>query len=443
MKIAIVGGGISSLASAFYLESANKDLSIDIYESQARLGGTMKTQNIDGFLFEEGVNGFLTNKPYMLDLVKSAQAEHLLLASNDLARVRYIYTDKLHLLPETPQAFLRTKLLSLKAKLRVLAEPFIKAKTDAEDETLESFGNRRVGKEMTDIFLNAMVAGVFASSPEKISVKSAFPLVVNLEQKYGGLFRGMLKKRKKTPGPGGILMSFNGGVSTFIEHLATKLSANIFLNTKVEKIEKSNEKYKVISGEKSQVYDKIILATPAFISASLIADLDKNLAEKLAQIEYSPLGVIGFGYEKLDHNLNGFGLLTPALAQQNILGVLWDSSVFTDRAPNSNQCLRTMIGGQRDKHLLQKTEQELIEIAKEGIKTTMGASASPVAVFTKIYQQAIPNYGLGHSLLIDEIFTKLEAHSGLYLNSNAYKGVALNDCVKNSKICAEKILAEI
>lgn len=451
MKIGIIGGGISGLATAFNLENLNglegsqskiANLEIDIYEAESRLGGSMKTEKINDFLFEHGVNGYITNKPDMDELVQRVGAEQLLLRSNDLARIRYIFTDALHLLPESPPAFFTSKLLTLKGKLRVMAEPFIKAKTDDKDETLESFGYRRVGKELTDKVLNAMIAGVFASAPEKISVNSAFPLVANLEKEHGGLFRGMLKKRKKSAGPGGVLMSFKGGVTAFVEFLASKLSANIFLNAKVDRIEKLANSYKIFCGDQVKEYDKIVLATPAFISANLVASFDENLSKKLADIEYSPIGVIGFGYENLDHQLNGFGLLTPALAKKKILGVLWDSSVFCDRAPDGKKSLRVMIGGQRDKELLQKSEAELIEIARQGIEETMGASAKAQATFARLYQKGIPNYNVGHSALVEEIFTKAKAHKGLYLNSNAYKGVALNDCSKNSKICAEQILQD-
>ena len=143
--------------------------------------------------------------------------------SDDNARIRFIYKDALHRMPETPMAFLKSPLLTCKGKMRVAWEFFAKAKTDDSDETLQSFGYRRVGKEMTDVFLDAMVAGIFASTPDKISVNSAFPAVVKLEKEYGGLFRGMMAKKKKEAGPGGVLMSFKGGVSEFIDKLANSM----------------------------------------------------------------------------------------------------------------------------------------------------------------------------------------------------------------------------
>lgn len=440
MKIAIIGGGISGLTTAFYLNQKNENLEVDIYEKSSSCGGKMKTQNIDGFYFEHGTNGFLSNKPDTLTLVEDSNAKDLLIKSNDLARIRFIYKNSLHVLPESPKAFLNTKLLSFKGKLRVLCEPFIKAKTNDEDETLQSFGYRRVGREMTDTFLDPMVAGVYASAPDKISVNSAFPMVVNLEREYGGLFLGMIKKRKKSAGPGGILMSFKRGVSTFIEHLSKECKANVFLNSPVENIEKKGNSYIVTCKENQKVYDKVILSTPAFVSAKLVNNFDKDLAKNLNEIEYSPISVVGFGFDKLNHDLKGFGLLTTSSAKLGILGVLWDSSVFPDRADDGKKCLRVMIGGQRDKSLALKTDEELINIAKEGIKDTMGIEVNPNTIFVKRYEKGIPNYSLGHQKRVNEIFKTLKKHENLYLNSNAYKGVALNDCVKNSRECAEFVL---
>jgi len=305
MNIAIIGGGISGLSTAFFLLQKHPDAAITLYEKAPALGGKMHTHEAEGFLFEEGSNGFLSNKPDTLDLVKASGAEDLLMRSSDNARVRFIYKDSLELLPESPKAFLKTPLLSWRGKLRVLKEPFVPPRTDESDETLQSFGYRRVGQEMTDTFLDPMVAGVFASAPDKISVQAAFPAVVRLEREYGGLFKGMIKKKKKDAGPGGVLMSFRGGVSAFVDRLAEGLKADIRTNTEVTAIAKADEGYTVTADGQSEAYDRVVLSTPAFVSADLVRDLDADLAAQLEDIEYSPISVVGLGYDRLDHDLQG------------------------------------------------------------------------------------------------------------------------------------------
>lgn len=439
MRIAIVGGGISGLATAFYLNRFRPEWEIFLFEKEAHLGGKMRTESCDGFLFETGSNGFLSNKPDTLDLVNESGAKHLLLASKDNARIRYIYNGTLHKLPESPKEFFVTKLLSPWGKIRILAELFVPAKKDGQDESLRDFGYRRLGREFTETFLDAMSAGIFASTPQNLSVAAAFPAIVKLEAEYGGLFRGMFKKRKKEAGPGGILMSFEGGVSTFIDHLAKTLNATIFLSTEVSSVSKGPGGYEITYNNSSLLVDKLILSSPAYDSAKLLSNIDPELSRRLETIDYSPISIVGFGYDHLAHPLKGFGLLTTASAKEKILGVLWDSSIFPDRAPMGKKSLRVMIGGQRDPLLALKSKEELIAMAKEGVRRTMGVAEEPQVVFTKQWQRGIPNYGVGHLENVRAIFKRVESIPGLYLNSNAYWGVGLNDCTKSSRECARKV----
>ncbi len=441
MRIAIVGGGISGLATAFYVKRLAPESEVTLLEAAPRLGGTMVTRDIEGFRFEGGSNGFLSNKPWTLDFVEEAGAEGILVRSNDAARIRYIYTDALHRLPESPPAFLATPLISWRAKLRVLGEVFTPARRDISDETLQSFGYRRVGKAFTDTFLDPMSAGIFASTPARLSVNAAFPAVVRLEQQYGGLFRGMLKRRKRSAGPGGVLMSFRGGVGGFIDHMAGVLGESARTGIAVNGLARSGGGYRLDTSSGELEFDRVVLSTPAPAASRILGDIDPVAAGWLAQIEYSPISVVGFGYRHLAHDLPGFGLLTTSAAGLDILGVLWDSSIFPDRAPAGGKALRVMIGGQRSPALALESEGRLIEIAREGVRRTMGVDDAPDVTFVQRWPQGIPNYPVGHLANADRLFARLADHPGLYLNSNAYYGIGLNDCVGNSRLCAEKVVA--
>ena len=441
MRIAIVGAGISGLATAFYLQRARPDWKLLIYDANAVPGGTMRTVKCDGFRFEAGGNGFLTNKPDSMQLVKDASAEHLLLPSSDLARKRYIFTDRLHRLPETPPAFIASKLLSLPQKLRVAAEVFIRPKHDAGDETLQSFGYRRVGKAFTDIFLDAMTAGIYATTPDRVSVNAAFPLVVRLEQEHGGLFRGMIARRKRSAGPGGTLMSFKGGVGSFVAHLQGVLQADWRLGSAVTGIRADGSGYRIVTANGEESVDEVVLAATAPATAEMLRDLDTELAARLTGIEYSPIAVVGFGYRHPEHPMDGFGLLTTSAAGLPILGVLWDSSIFPDRAPEGAKSLRVIIGGQRNPELVQQDEAGLIATAREGIRRTMGMDTEPDVSFVQRWERGIPNYSVGHVKAMDELFSHAAHHANLHLNCNAYRGIAMNDCIRNSRELAEKMCA--
>jgi len=442
-SIAIIGGGISGLATAFYIKHFKPDVKITLFEKEEFLGGKMHTAKKDGYLIEEGSNGFLSNKPDTLELVKLSGCEDILLKSSDEARKRFIYDKKLEVLPESAKAFLTTPLLSFKGKLRVLYEPFAKPKKDDSDESLQSFGYRRVGKEMTDVFLDAMVAGIYASTPQKISAPAAFPLVVNLEKEYGSLFKGMFAKKKKEAGPGGVLMSFKGGVSSFIEKLSRNLDINIIKSADIKSLKKDENGFIVIGENLKMRFDKVVLSTPAYKSADIVKELSQKLSQELYGIEYSPISIVGVGYNNLSHPLKGFGLLATTRAKKSVLGVLWDSSIFDDRAEGSKKLLRAMIGGQRSPLLGLADEDKLVEYAIEGIKETMGIDLKPDMIYVKQHIKGIPNYAVGHIKRVDSIFDIAKNIKGLYLNSNAYRGIGLNDCVSNAKKCAKEVVEEL
>jgi oxygen-dependent protoporphyrinogen oxidase len=151
--------------------------------------------------------------------------------------------------------------------------------------------------------------------------------------------------------------------------------------------------------------------------------------------------VVGFGYRHLDHPLDGFGLLTTTAARLPILGVLWDSSIFPDRAPDGSKCLRVMIGGQRNPELMSLDDTGLQEAARAGLRVTMGVDTEPDVSFVRRWEQGIPNYPVGHLRSMDALFAQVARYHGLYLNCNAYRGIAMNDCVRNSHILAQQLCA--
>jgi len=439
MKIAIVGAGISGLTTAFYLQRARPDWDLTIFDAGDTAGGTMQTHEVEGFRFEAGGNGFLTNKPDSLQLVEDSGGADLLLPSSDKARKRFIFNGSLHPLPESPQAFLGTKLLTLPQKLRVAGEFLVPPRRGTGEETLQQFGYRRVGKGLTDVFLDAMTAGIYGTTPAKISVNAAFPLVVNLEREYGGLFKGMLAKRKKEAGPGGILMSFKGGVGTFIDHLGRLIKADWKPGEPVMAVARDGSQWRVESSSFSGRFDQVVIGAQPCRSASMFDGSDPELASLMRRIEYTPIAVVGLGYRDLKHPLDGFGLLTTSAARQPVLGVLWDSSIFPDRAPPGCKALRVMIGGQRNPELVGQDDRGLLDTALAGIENTMGLRQSPDVVFTHRWMQGIPHYVVGHLDRVEAIFDHVARLPGLHLVCNAYRGIAMNDCVRNGRELAGRM----
>jgi oxygen-dependent protoporphyrinogen oxidase len=168
---------------------------------------------------------------------------------------------------------------------------------------------------------------------------------------------------------------------------------------------------------------------------------EPELAALMRRIEYSPIAVVGLGYRNLEHPLDGFGLLTTSAARQPVLGVLWDSSIFPDRAPPGCKALRVMIGGQRNPERVEQDERGLHATALEGIANTMGVRQSPDVVFTYRWLRGIPHYVVGHLDRVEAIFDHVARLPGLHLVCNAYRGIAMNDCVRNGRELADRMAA--
>lgn len=313
-RIAIIGAGISGLCTALYLirnlTAAGMAAEILILEADRVPGGKMRTIREDGFHIEWGPNGFLTNKPHSLELVKELDAEDRLALSSDLARKRFIFSGgRLHRLPESPGAFFKSPLLSLSGRIRILGEPFAPGPPDGIDESLGAFARRRLGEEALEKLIDPMVTGIYAGDPDRMSLQSCFPVIRDLERKYGGLVKGMILlqrerrragvKQEMSAGPGGVLTSFDFGVQTLVDLMADRLADGLHTGAKVEQIGRAGGKY-VLSLVEEQGRDEIAA--------------DAGLGEALSGIPYSPISVVALGYDKatLENPLDGFGFLIPA-----------------------------------------------------------------------------------------------------------------------------------
>jgi oxygen-dependent protoporphyrinogen oxidase len=210
----------------------------------------------------------------------------------------------------------------------------------------------------------------------------------------------------------------------------------------VSRIARRNGGYEIHTAAGASIADQVVICAQPYAAADMVANLDFELANQLAAIEYSPVAVVGMGFRSLAHTLDGFGLLTTTAARLNILGVLWDSSIFPDRAPPQCKAVRVMIGGQRNPELVGQDEAGLIATAREGIAVTMGIDQEPDVVFVKRWERGIASYTPGHVARMDALFARLSRHAGLHLTCNAYRGIAMNDSVRNARELAMRIAAQ-
>ncbi|ABK97655.1 protoporphyrinogen oxidase [Pelobacter propionicus] len=460
----IVGGGISGLATAWLLRekalACGIQLELVLLEKDQRPGGKIRSIHEGGYVCEWGPNGFLDSKPQTLELCDAVGVSSDLLRSNDNARKRFIYSDgELHRLPEGGGTFLKSRLISWPGKLRLALEPtpFIARTPAGVDESLADFARRRLGGEALDKLISPMVSGIFAGDPETMSLVSCFPRIAQLEREYGGLIRAMVrlarqKKRERAAGkavssaagPGGVLTSFRPGIQYLTDSLAASLGGIVMADREVSWVRRGKSAAWRVGCRDGGEYDAdlVIVASPAHAASAILHDCDAGIASILESIPYASMTVVCLGYERelVSHPLDGFGYLIPKKEGRSILGTLWDSSMFENRAPTGKVLLRSMVGGACFPDYVHMGDDELLGRVRGDMKDVMGIVAEPSFIRIFRHPQAIPQYTVGHGERLKHLEERLACHPGLILTGNSYRGIGLNDCVAAAQRASDQAL---
>jgi oxygen-dependent protoporphyrinogen oxidase len=456
-NVVVLGGGISGLATAYAIQEIAKEegrvVELTLIEKENRLGGKIQSFKKKGFLCEGGPSGFLDSKPETLKLAGDVGLKTL--PSKAASKKRFIYIDgKLRRVPEGPGAFIKSDILSIRGKLRILMEPFTKPSHE-NDETIAGFGRRHLGSEAEERLVSSMVVGIFAGNSEELSLKSCFPVMADLESEGGGsLFRAMIKRMKAakkakkgkiiTASPTGSLTSFEDGMTGIVDGLKEALDAKILTGKNVTEVKiRRGGGYDVfIEDAKTPLSaDALVLALPAYAAAEIIGGLDKRFTAAL-EIPYAPASVVCLGYrdEDLPHSLDGFGFLIPKIEDRGILGCRWDSSTFEGRAPTGHVLVEVILGGTIKPDLAALDRDSVLKLVKEELKEILGIEKEPVFVKVIRHEKAIPQYLVGHSKVIDKLDSVLKDFPGLFFSGNAFKGIGINDCTKNAHIVGRAVI---
>jgi len=455
-QITILGAGISGLATAHWLKKEGFD--IKILELKSEPGGSMETINQNGFLVDFGPNSGLETTPLIRQLVNEVGLSDEMIYASEISNKRFILRDnKLHILPTGLSPFIKTKLFSIKGKLRLFGEPFIGKSSDGYYQSIAEFVRRRLGQEFLDYAIDPFVSGVFAGDPHKLSVKSAFPKLYRLEEIYGGLVKGMIKgarerkKRAEESKQSAKMFSFTNGMQTFPKAIAKNLSGSILYECKVESVKRVSDttetKWKILyeqNGEQHELVTDLVLSTvPAYVTSKIFGSLDKNLIQHLDDIYYPPVMVLYLGFNKKDIGLplDGFGFLIPSKENKKFLGAIWSSTIFPNRCDDDKAAFTLFVGGARSSQLFDADKQILIDNALNEFKEIMKINANPVFIQERIWQKAIPQYNIGY-IEHENYFDKFEKENhGIFLGGNYRGGISVGDCVKNSEIILKKIIA--
>ena len=450
-SVAIIGAGITGLTAGFYLQ--RKGIPVTVYEANRRVGGVIQSLRQDGYLAEFGPNTILETSPRIGQLVRDAGLEKRRLDPAPGAEARYVVRYRRPIaMPGSPLGFFTTKLFSARAKLAVLREPFVPARHDGAEESVAEFVLRRLGQEFLDHAIDALVAGVYAGDPYKLSVQQAFPKLAQLEDRYGSLIKGQIfgarerRKRGEVAKDRAPKFSFDEGLQVLPETLLERLGEAVRLEARVTRLAKTTEGWVVEFRRQAETlraeHSAVVYAGTAYRLAELdlACEATTSLAA-FAEIRYPPVAsvVLGFRREDVGHPCEGFGMLIPKIEGFKILGTIFSSSLFPNRAPAGHLTLTSYVGGERYPDLASLTPEALCELTCADLRVLLGLRGKPTFQHTVIYPRAIPQYNLGYGRY-RQLLAELEAQApGLFLAGHYRDGVSLSDSIVSGCNVAERV----
>ncbi len=440
--VVVLGGGISGLTAGFLLK--RRGFSVAVLEASDRPGGSIVTWKKDGFIFELGPNTVLNNALEIDSLCEKTGIMSRRISATPKAKVRYIVKrGRLVKLPGGPFGFALTPLFSSKAKLRLLQEPFIERAPGDSEESIAAFVRRRLGQEFLDYAVGPFVSGVYAGDPEKLSVRHAVPKIYALEEQYGSLIKGAVRKRKG-PAPQGGLFSFIDGLEELPSRLAGLLGTAFCPATTVMSVRSDAGGYMVeANGPRGPVSYKaraVVLAMPADAVSAVLKPIGGDFQEKIARLPYAAVAAICLGYrrEQVGHSIEGFGFLCPEVEQRHVLGCLFPSSLFAGRAPEGFVALTSFVGGTVHPERALEPKDVILQKTTEALKCLLDINGKPTISRVEQWPRAIPQYVAGHGACKTAASVLEGECPGLFISGNLLYGVSLGNCIQNATAVARR-----
>lgn len=432
--VIILGAGISGLSAAWFLSRSGQPVDVTLIEKTARAGGLLHTEYTPDFLFEKSARLFKADKsPELLKLAHALGLQEQIIQRSDKGFARYTYHEgKLRRFPGSPLGFCVSSLTRgfLPALLSEWKKP-----ARYEDETVWEFVQRRLSPELARTFFDPLVVGIFGGDMREISVRACFPLLKHFEEQHGSILRGLLhnwKNRPRSP-----FFSFKQGVQQLIDQLLAKSGAECQFGQEVQRIAVKDNKVEVVTQDRIYYADGLICALGLKESVQLLEPLAPESARGLQKIPALGMAVVNIGYKENVLPLHGFGYLVGKQAQEEILGVLFDSSLWPQHNRQKEETRLTV-------NIEEKGREEdwYVHTALSALKKHLNLSATPAEVSVKRVVRAIPQYSPGH---FDKIKTlKEELNKRLprcVLAGNYLFGVSVEECVARAKEAAAECLS--
>lgn len=466
----MIGAGITGLAAAHRVRelAAAQEMPVEVtvLERGDRIGGPLRTVVRDGFLMETGTDSFLTEKPWAAQLARRLGMESELIGTRPEFRKTYVV--RTGRLMEIPAGFtllapvhiwpvLKSPLFSPLGKLRMALEPFIPARRDGADESLESFVTRRLGREVLDRVAQPLAGGIYTADPGKLSLGATMPRFLEMERKYGSLIRGMraaeaarAANAKQHAGTSGarwsLFVTLKRGVGTLVSSLTQRLEGSITSGVEVTALGRESNRWKLqLAGGGTLEADGVICATPAYVTAKLVGPHNARIGELLGRIEYASAATVNLGYRVGDFPKppDSFGFVVPIAERRRIIAGSFSSLKFEGRAPEGAVLARVFIGGVLQAEMMSLSDSEMVQAARDEFRELMGVSAQPLTVEVMRWPREMPQYQVGHLERVAEIEREIASVPALGLAGSAYRGVGVPDCVHSGESAAQSVFEQL
>ncbi len=446
-SVAIIGAGITGLTAAFYLK--RKGVPVTVYEGSGRAGGVIQSIRKDGFLAEFGPNTILETSPKIAQLIRDAGLESGRLNTDTKAEARYVVRYRRPIaMPSSQLGIFTSELLSARAKFALLREPFVSPRRDGKEESIAEFVVRRLNREFLDQMIDALVAGIYAGDPQKLSLQHAFPRLAELEARHGSLIKGQIfgarerKQRGEVSKDRAAKFSFDEGLQVLPDALAAQLGDSLKLNTAVTKLTQTGDGWRVATSAGEIEHSSVIYCGTAHRLAGLLVEA-KSLVDltSFSEICYPPVASVVLGYRREDvgHSCQGYGMLIPKIEGFKILGTIFSSALFPNRAPAGHLTLTSYVGGERYPELASLPPEQLVGLVCEDLRVLLGVKEHPVFQHCALYPKAIPQYNVGYGKFKD-MMNGIEAKTrGMFFAGHYRDGVSLGDSIVSGCNIVERV----
>ena len=492
MRVAIIGGGIAGLAAAFELEkarAAGADVEYALFEARERLGGSLASENVNGVVLERGPDSFLSEKPAGAELCRELGLADQLTPSNDANRKTYIVVkNRLVPLPDGLMFLIPTKLVptalsglfSPATKIRMALELLHPPRPSGQDESVAALVQRHFGQEAVDRLADPLLSGIYGGDSTQLSARTVLPKLVEMESQYGSLTRGMLAAHRQmrammaartaaangaggssgqggqrsgsgqASGPRSIFTTLKGGLQQLVDALEARLNpAWVWKSTAVNSLEHAGDGWRLRWTGATEIYDAVIVASPAWAAGGLLSATDAELGDELNAIPYSSSITVNLVFDEaqLGRLPDGFGFLVPTVEGRAMLACTFVHRKFVGRTPTGKAVLRAFLGGAKNEALLDQSDEVLVATVRRELSEILGARVvgphiPAEATRVSRWRRAMAQYAVGHQERMKRVKERVAALPGLRLAGNAYDGIGIPDCIRTGRNAAKELMAE-